>query len=217
MLSAGELITGLVLPPHKRRFTVLRKMLPNQKRMTGVLVAVLLLFLPQMAAAHCDALDGPVINEARTALERGDVTPVLKWVLPEHEDEIRQSFAHTLQVRELGDQARELADRYFFETLVRVHRAGEGAPYTGLKPAGMIEAPILKADKALEKGSVDELADAISAHVGKEMRERFAHALALQERADQSVAAGREFVQAYVHYVHFVEGIVSVVHGDHAH
>jgi hypothetical protein len=136
---------------------VLRKMVSNSKRMMGILVAVLVL-LPHMAAAHCDALDGPVISEARTALERGDVTPVLKWVLPEHEDEIRQSFAHTLQVRELGDQARELADRHFFETLVRVHRAGEGAPYTGLKPAGMIEAPILKADQALEKGSVDELA-----------------------------------------------------------
>lgn len=193
-----------------------------KKKMSGknflaVLVGTLALMVPQMAAAHCDALDGPVIIEARVALEKGDITPLLKWVMPEHENEVRQAFAQTLQVRGLGPQAQELADLYFFETLVRVHRAGEGAPYTGIKPAGTIEAPIAKADLALETGSVDELADAISAHVAKEMRSRFAHALELRKRADESVEVGREFVEAYVQYVHFVEGIVAVVHGEHAH
>jgi hypothetical protein len=187
------------------------------KKFLVVLVGALALMVPQMAAAHCDALDGPVITEARVALEKGDVTPVLKWVMPEYENEVRQAFAKTLQVRGLGEQAQDLADLYFFETLVRVHRAGEGAPYTGIKPAGTIEAPIAKADLALEQGSVDELADAISAHVAKEMRSRFAHALELRERADESVSAGREFVEAYVQYVHFVEGIVAVVHGEHHH
>ncbi|WP_305044576.1 DUF6448 family protein [Geoalkalibacter sp.] len=187
------------------------------RKMTVVLVCVLALVVPQMAFAHCDALDGPVINEARQALDKGEITPVLKWVSAESEDEVRAAFAHTLKVRALGDEARELADLYFFETLVRVHRAGEGAPYTGIKPAGTIDAPIMKADQALENGSVDALADAISAHVGKAMRERFTHALELREKADESVDAGREYVEAYVQYVHFVEGIVGVVHGDHAH
>ncbi|MFO7576713.1 MAG: DUF6448 family protein [Pelovirga sp.] len=182
-----------------------------------ILVGVVTFLVPQMALAHCDALDGPVITEARVALEKGDVAPLLKWVMPEHEKEVRAAFTQTLQVRGFGAQAQDLADQYFFETLVRVHRAGEGAPYTGIKPAGTIEAPLVKADLALEKGRVDELADAIAAHVAKEMRSRFDHAFELRERAGEDVETGREFVEAYVQYVHFVEGIVAVVHGEHAH
>jgi hypothetical protein len=41
-----------------------------------------------------------------------------------------------LCVRTLDLEAKALADRYFFETLVRLYRAGEGAAYKGLKPAG---------------------------------------------------------------------------------
>lgn len=192
------------------------KIIPGRK-MAMALVCALALLAPQVAAAHCDALDGPVINEARQALEQGNPAPVLKWVMPEHEEEVRRAFTEASRVRALGDEARELADRYFFETLVRVHREGEGAAYTGIKPAGQIAGPIARADQALENGSVDELADAVSAHVGKAMRERFARAAELRELADTSVNAGREFVEAYVQYVHFVEGIVAVVHGDHAH
>jgi hypothetical protein len=191
------------------------------KRLTRKTVLFLLggalLLLPQSVFAHCDSLDGPVVNEARTALEKGDIAPILKWVPAEHEEEIRQAFARAGKVRVLSPEAGALADQYFFETLVRVHRAGEGAPYTGLKPAGMIPSPIARADKALEEGSVEQLADAISSHVGKAMRERFAHALALKKKADTSVQAGREYVEAYVEYVHFVEGIVGMVHGSHAH
>ena len=119
----------------------MKKKMSGKKFLVGLICALALL-LPQMAAAHCDALDGPVISEARVALEKDDVTPILKWVMPEYENEVRQAFAKTLQVRALGAQAQELADLYFFETLVRVHRAGEGAPYTGIKPAGAIETPI---------------------------------------------------------------------------
>ncbi|MBE0599167.1 MAG: hypothetical protein IH614_18130 [Desulfuromonadales bacterium] len=181
-----------------------------------MLLGALLLF-PQLALAHCDSLDGPVVNEARTAIETGDLTPVLKWVKAEHEPAIRQAFEQSRQVRTLSPEAKALADRSFFETLVRVHREGEGAPYTGLKPAGQIDPPIVKADQALTKGSVDPLADAIANHVGQALRERFNHALAAQKLAGENVEAGREFVDAYVQYVHFVEGIVGLVHGQHAH
>lgn len=187
----------------------------NKKILALVLGALLL--LPQLALAHCDSLDGPVVNEARTAIESGDVTPVLKWVKAEHEGEVRQAFAQTRQVRGLSPEAKTMADTYFFETLVRVHREGEGAPYTGLKPAGQIDPPIVKADQALVKGSVDPLADAIANHVGQALRERFNHALAARKLAGENVEAGREFVDAYVQYVHFVEGIVGLVHGQHAH
>ncbi len=185
--------------------------------MAKVLVCSAMLLLPSWALAHCDSLDGPVVNEARVALEKGEIEPVLKWVQAEHEGTVRQAFVQAHNVRKLNPEARALADQYFFETLVRVHREGEGAAYTGLKPAGMIDPPIVKADQALANGSVDKLADAISAHVGQAMRERFAHALATRQQADISVEAGREFVEAYVQYVHFVEGIVGLVHGEHAH
>ena len=101
--------------------------------LAGLFVVALLSSLPPAAWAHCDSLDGPVILEAKEALYRGDVAPVLKWVRPVDEGEITSAFLRTLAVRAQGDAARELADLYFFETLVRVHRAGEGAPYTGLK------------------------------------------------------------------------------------
>ncbi len=111
------------------------------------------------ASAHCDTLDGPVVMDAREALSRGDVSLVLKWVQPTDEKEITDVFTRALKVRKQGPEAREMADMHFFETLVRVHRAGEGFPYTGLKPSGADPGTAVRmADKALETGSVEELA-----------------------------------------------------------
>lgn len=174
-------------------------------------VAVFLMAPIKDVFAHCDTLDGPVIEAARLALEKGEVTPVLKWVPKEHEQEIRDAFSETLDVRVKGKEARELADRYFFETLVRVHRAGEGAPYTGLKSAGTVEPAIAAADKALQTASVDTLADKISNAVREGIKKRFDAALEKKKHADDSVKAGRDFIEAYVQYVHFIEGIHNLV------
>ncbi|HSG65930.1 MAG TPA: DUF6448 family protein, partial [Gammaproteobacteria bacterium] len=87
--------------------------------------AGLLLLSTTHAHAHCDTLDGPVIEAARVALATADPNPVLIWVQAEHEPEIRAAFEQALDVRSLGASARELADTYFFETLVRLHREGE--------------------------------------------------------------------------------------------
>ena len=181
------------------------------RRATFFLLGVGLL-LPGLAGAHCDALDGPVVVEARAALERQDVAPVLKWVRAADEEAIRDAFAQTLAVRQLSPAAQELADHYFFETLVRIHRAGEGAPYTGLKPAGAIAPVVARADRALQQGSVDDLAKAIAAHAEEGVRDYFQLAHEARQQADSSVAAGREFVEAYVTYVHYVEGIAKAVH-----
>lgn len=180
-------------------------------------VGLAALLLPGQTAAHCDTLDGPVVTDARVALDKGDVTPVLKWVKAADEQELREAFAKAQAVRRLNPDARSLADSYFFETLVRIHRAGEGAPYTGLKPAGTVEPVILKADQALEKGSVEELAKAIASHAQAGIKERFEHALAAKKHARESVAAGREYVEAYVTYVHYVEGVVRAVHAEAHH
>src|SRR3990172_2185977 len=128
---------------------------------TAAVFAVLLL-APITTFAHCDTLDGPVVAGARKALDTGNVNLVLIWVHKKDEAEIRNHFQKTVAVRKASAQAKELADMYFFETLVRIHRAGEGAGYTGLKPAGKIEPPIAAADKSLESGKLQEVAQMIS-------------------------------------------------------
>jgi hypothetical protein len=119
-------------------------------------VALAIAPLPR-ALAHCDGLDGPVVQAARKALETGEVNLVLIWVQKPDEAEIKRAFDHAQTVRKLSAEARELADRYFFETLVRIHRAGEGAPFTGLKPAGRDLGPAIPAaDNALRDGNAME-------------------------------------------------------------
>jgi hypothetical protein len=171
----------------------------------------------QNAFAHCDTLDGPVVQTARIALEKGDVTPLLKWVQADDEKEIRVAFQKTLAVRAKGAEAKELADMYFFETLVRIHRAGEGTPYTGLKPGEAVDPAVVLADKALESGSVDKLVDVLTKAMANGIRERFQHASETQEHADDSVAAGRGFVEAYVIFTHYVEGLHAIIKGNGGH
>jgi hypothetical protein len=188
------------------------------QKVLGLLVTAGVLGVsPTHVWAHCDTLDGPVVTEAREALEKGDVTPVLKWVKKEREPEIREAFERTLIVRAKGPEGRELADTYFFETLVRVHRAGEGAPYTGLAPAGAVEPVVAKADQALEKGSVDVLAKKLAGLVDAGVRKRFSRALEARKHAGDSVEAGREYVEAYVEFVHYAEGLHAIAAGPGAH
>ena len=185
--------------------------------LTAASFALAILLAPQAALAHCDTLDGPVVADARIALATGDVTPTLKWVQAKDEKEVRETFARTLAVRRLNPDAQKLADTYFFETLVRIHRAGEGAPFTGLKAVGTIDPLVAKADQALEQGSVDGLTKTIVVHTEEGIRGRFQHALDTRKHAQESVQAGRESVEAYITYVHYVEGIAQAVHGSAHH
>lgn len=175
-----------------------------------------LLVWSQAAQAHCDTLNGPVVAAAKEALAKGDITPVLKWIKPENELEVREVFKKALAVRGKGPEAKELADTYFFETLVRIHRAGEGAPYTGLK-AEEIEPPVAAADKALETGNADNLVKMVTEKVSHGIRDRFKETLERKKRAEESVAAGREFVEAYVPFTHYVERIYTDAEGAQAH
>lgn len=168
-----------------------------------------LVLLPSPALAHCDALDGPVVLAARAALEKNDVTSVLRWVQPGHEAEIRAAFARAQAVRALGTDARALADTWFFETVVRVHRAGEGAPFDGLKPAGHVEPFAVAVDKSLTGGSADAVVHDVASAVQDGIRQRFTRAREAAAHADTSVEAGRAYVAAYVEYLHYVEGLLK--------
>ena len=166
--------------------------------------------LAAAAWAHCDTTNGPVIRDATAGLEKGDITPILKWVRKDTEAEVRAAFAKARAVRTKGVEARELADRYFLETLVRLHRAGEGAPYTGIKdePAEPI---VAMADNALADGSADAIIHEIGGHMAAALREKFKQALDARKSQDRSVEAGREYVDAYVAYMHFVEALHAAI------
>jgi hypothetical protein len=167
--------------------------------------------------AHCDTMGGPVIATAQTALETGDVTPVLKWVKPEYEQQIRTLFEKTLIVRKEGPEARELADMHFFETLVRLHREGEGEAYTGLKPEEAVEPIVKLSDQALESGDVDALIEKVAEETTQGIRERFEQVVEARRHMDESVEAGRRFVEAYVTFTHYVEKIDQAAEGESSH
>lgn len=171
------------------------------------------------AFGHCDTLDGPVVTLARKALDTGNVNLVLPWVPAEEETEIRKAFEQARSVRKLGDEARELADTHFFETLVRIHRAGEGAPFVGLKPAGRDLGPAVPAaDKALETGSVEQVEKLLTDAIRKGVHRQFEAAASRRKFDPDDVEAGRAYVEAYVPYVHYVEGLWQAVQGAaHAH
>ncbi len=164
--------------------------------------------LPRPLFAHCDGLDGPVVKAAQEALESGNVNLVLLWVQEEFENEIHLAFRKTLAVRELAPEAGALADTYFFETLVRLHRAGEGAPYTGLKPAGRDLGPAIPAaDKAIEGAEAEPLLKLLTEAVRIGIREQFEQVLAKKHFDKNDVEAGREYVEAYVQFIHYVEQV----------
>lgn len=168
---------------------------------------------------HCDSLDGPVVTAARRALEQADVDVVVPFVHAEGEAEVREAFDLAVKARALGPDASEVADRWFFETVVRVHRAGEGAPFTGLKPAGLDVGPIIPAaERALESGSAGELVDLLCDGVRDQVEWRHSHAMMLKEHAAEGIAAARAYVEAtlglqvWAHAVH-----EQVMAGPHAH
>lgn len=177
-----------------------------------------ILMSPVSAFAHCDTLDGPVVKAAQAALSNGDVNLVLTWVQPQDEAEIRAAFRRSLEVRKLGGEAQKMADQFFFETLVRVHRAGEGAPFTGLKPAGGDLGPAVPAgDKALETGDLKPLWKLIGEQAHQTLHARFEAASKARAYQPGDVAAGRKYVATYVSYIHYVEGLFATATGSESH
>lgn len=170
----------------------------------GALLCIgLLLGNYSQALAHCDTMAGPVIKDARRALEKRDVGPVLKWVREKDEKTVKSAFDKAVAAK--GKQNQEGAERKFFETLVRIHRVSEGEPFVGLKPASDIEPAVAEADKSLESGSADALVTLMTDAVAKGIRERYARVAEAARHKDETVEAGRKYVEAYVEFTHYVE------------
>lgn len=178
-----------------------------------VLLMIGMLAGSTISDAHCDTMNGPVIVDAKNALKSGDVTIVLKWIKKEHENEITSLFKKTVALRKTSPEAKEIADRLFFETLVRIHRAGEGAPFTGLKETE-VEHNILEADHSIETGKANELINATAHKIHEQIARRFKRVMEAKKSVNTSVEQGREYVEAYVQYVHFIEALGTMTE-DH--
>jgi hypothetical protein len=166
-----------------------------------------ILAFPKKASAHCDTMDGPTAIDGMKALETKNINYALKWIMPEGEEELTSIFKLSLKVRQLNDDAKELADRYFLENLVRIHRAGEGAPFMGLKPSGVpIDEKVAAADKCIEVGNLSYLEGLVTPEEMPELERRLQKALALKDFDVNDVQAGREYIKAYVSFFKLAEG-----------
>lgn len=168
---------------------------------------------------HCDSLDGPVVTAARRALDASDVDLVLPYVSTEGEGEIRRAFDDVSGARRGGGEAADVADRYFFETVVRVHRAGEGEAYTGLKPAGRDIGPAIPlAEQAVATGDASGLTRLLAGHLDEHVRRLFTRVQAAASARDGSVESERAYVAAslgfQVYCGHLYKAIAS---GDFGH
>jgi hypothetical protein len=176
-----------------------------------VAVSALMISLtrPDSASAHCDSVNGPVVGAAEAALEAGDVRLILPYVKAESEAELTAAFEQTMEVRALGGEAQAMADRYFFETAVRLHRDGEGAPYTGLKDTAEVEPVLEAADAALEDGSLTGVYDVLNDSIQAGVEERYQAVIEARahEASEGTVEAARARAEAELQFETYVYGI----------
>lgn len=175
----------------------------------GVLVAALVIItmVPLSASAHCDTMDGPTVVDGQKAMEKDNINYVLKWVQPDYEKELTEVFELSMKVKDLSPETKEVAEKYFFSELIRMHRAGEGAPFTGLKPSGTpVDEKVLAADESIAVGNLTPLEGLIEEEKMPELQERFDKVMTLKDFDVNDLEAGREYIEAYVMFFKFAEG-----------
>lgn len=192
------------------------------RAMIAAIMAAGLMFGAEAARAHCDSIDGPVAKAVYKALETGNINPVLAYAPATAEAEIRASFEKSRKVRGLGEDARGLADHAFLETVIRLHRAGEGAPYTGLKPAGIDYGPVIPAaEHAVETGDPTRLRAVLAEAIDHALDERLAQVRHLQEAPLEPATAAevpqaRARISAELGFITFAENIHQAALGKGA-
>ncbi|MFB5946719.1 DUF6448 family protein [Albibacterium profundi] len=180
---------------------------------TAMLLAAFMLAFSMPIYAHCDSYDGPVIQDALKALNKGEVSYIMKWIEEEHENEIKNLFKKTVALKNEDAEVYKIVEKHFLETLVRVHREGEGAAFTGLKPAGSATPIIQMADKSIADESVNSLLTNLDKHIRTVIAEKYEKVNALSKVKDNSIEEGRAYVAAYVDYTHTLEAIEGALAG----
>jgi len=175
-------------------------------------------FLTPFILAHCDTMDGPLVADIKKSLKSKNIMPVLKWIKKSDEEEIKNIFERVLSFSKENSEQKELLDLYFIETVVRLHRKGEGAPYNGLKPSGFPIDPIIKkGDLSITNGKVDDLAELLSKEIKIKIKNKFEKAWALKKNANLDIEIGRKYTEAYADYIHFIESLHKLIEDSHHH
>src|SRR5690554_4083405 len=193
----------------------LKKFKMRLSKITLLLGAMVIFSAP--AFAHCDSYDGPVIQDAYKALETKESAYIMKWVGTEHEPEIKQLFDKTIDLKNGDTEIYSIVEKHFLETLVRYHRETEGAPYTGLKPAGSTAPIVQMADNSIANNDVEHLLTALDKHIKTVVQEKYDKVMELEKVKENSVAEGRRYVAAYVDYTHTLEALEAVLSHQDAH
>jgi len=175
-------------------------------------------FLTPFILAHCDTMDGPLVADIKKSLKSKNIMPVLKWIKKSDEEEVKNMFKKVSSFSKESSEQKELLDLYFIETVVRVHRKGEGASYNGLKPSGFPIDPIIKkGDLSITSGKVDDLAELLSKEIKIKIKNKFEKAWELKKNANLDVEIGRKYTEAYADYIHFIESLHKLIEDSHHH
>ena len=202
----------------KSKTTVRKQFIVYRNTIMSFLLLFSFMFIfQQQSFAHCDSYDGPVVKDALKALKKNNVNLVLKWIDASQEQEIIRLFDKTYKLKTGDKEIYEIVEKHFLETLVRLHRETEGAPFTGLKPAGSIKNIILLSDKAISEGNVDDLLIKLNKHTENVIKEKYKKLVELDKVKDESTEKGREYVKAYIDYTHTIEGIHDIIDGSFSH
>lgn len=173
----------------------------------AVFFSLLGVHAPMSAEAHCDRVNGPVANDARKALQSGQLESVAIWVGQEQMAELRDVFEQSLGAYQMGGKAKDVAEQYFMSTAVRLHRQAEGFPFHGLKPAQPLPKDVALAEKALETGNLQPVTGFLASEMQSQTERLFQQVLEKQKNKDKSVETGREWADAYVKYITFVHDL----------
>lgn len=161
--------------------------------------------------AHCDRKNGPVAKAAKEALKTGEFSKVVIWVGEDQEEELKKKFQQSRSVYQKEGASKALAKEYFMETAVRLHRATEGMPFTGLKPAKPAAKDIQIAEKALRTGDLDPVMDMFSSKLEDKAQKWFQKALEAKKHKDKSIEAGREWTDKYVKYIVYLHKLYKKI------
>ncbi|MCP3967182.1 MAG: hypothetical protein GY718_12650 [Lentisphaerae bacterium] len=187
----------------------------NLRKKTSIIVlaaTVVLMTLQYTVSAHCNTENGPVLLDAKLALKNNDVTPVLKWIPENKEKEIIKAFSETVKVSELSPEAKDLATKYFFNAVVRIHLESEGKNFTGIKPDNVVPPIIKNADNAISgKGDIDKIISSLQTDIRNGIKNKYDAVRKAYKTKDSNVKNGREYVKAYVSYIHCILNIYKAV------
>jgi len=183
----------------------------EMKTLKFILLIVFCTVTTLQANAHCDSYDGPVIKEAIKALQTNNVNLVYKWIDKSHEVEITSLFNKTYSLRNGDKEIYTIVEKHFLETLVRLHRETENAPFTGIKPAGQIPKIVQMSDNTVENGDIDDLLNKLDNHINSVVKEKFVLMQKLAKEKDTTPEKGREYVRAYVDFTHTVLGLHTII------